>query len=158
MSVLSQISLLRVRDEINECHENCESYGWLISAINEEEKTFKVFMTSPLDKEAYEIEFEFTNYPEHPYLIEFIDPRTKEKGTEYSYPKGKTDSFFHQPRRVICHPCSRKAYKGYTSLHSDWEMIGWQSIAGGITNLASILDAIFTRISDNTLYDGRMAK
>lgn len=157
MSVPALVSLLKVKEEIKECQENCEQYGWVISSIDETNQTFTVLMTSPIDKEVYELYFKFDNYPEYPYFIDFTDPQTRQTGTAHAYPKGKTDSFFHAPRVVICHPCSRKSYKGYTGLHSEWELIGWQSIANGLVRLNPILEAIYARITDNTFYDGRMA-
>jgi hypothetical protein len=157
MSVQPQISLITVRREIEECHDGYALYGWSTSDIDVDNQTFTVFMTSPIDNEKFELEFKFDNYPEWPYLIDFIDPKTRGKGTVHAYPKGKTDSFFHG-NGVICHPCSRKSHRGYSGLHQEWNLIGWQTLAGGLINLKSILEAIYIRISDNSFYDGRMAK
>jgi len=145
-----------VAQEYLEASEYGALYGWQFSPINESGLLFTVLLVSPVDQERYELEFRFDDYPEKPYLIEFLHSPSGQRGTQACYPKG-ADHFFH-PNAAICHPCSRKAYVGYAGLHGDWNMAGWQKIAGGMTNLRFILDGIYSRIIDKTLYHGRMAK
>jgi hypothetical protein len=157
MSVLAVISRQTVAEEIEACQENCKDYGWLISSVDEVNQLFTVTMTSPIDQHQYIVEVRFDNYPETPYLLDFIHPVTNVRGVPNAYPKNR-DSFFnrHGVQGVICHPCSRKSYSGYTGLHSDWMITNWKALAGGLINLNTILDTIFTRISNTAQYEGRM--
>ena len=161
MTVDSRIVLTTVQSELHACEEDCKRYGWEISKIDEEKQTFIVKMKSPIDNEQYIIEIKFDNYNEWPPYIEFIDPTTDQNGTKNSYPlsKGDHNSFFNTQHPCICHPCSRKAYKEYTGLHKDdWKMIGWQNnqSVGTLTDIRSILLAIYHRISNTMVYAGRM--
>lgn len=149
------VTLATMQQEFAEAVTGCEVNGWEFSEIKEETQQFTVRMVSPIDQEIYIIEFHFDDYPEKPFMIEFLHPSNGQRGTSVCYPRGY-DSFF-QPTGSICHPCCRKAYAGYTGLHADWQMAGWQQIAGSLTRLLPILEAIFTRISNKSTYNGRMA-
>jgi len=159
MSVDPRTSLNIVRKEIQDCQDDLKMFRWEFSEINEEPQTFTVKMKSPLDQQEYIIEFKFDNYKEWPLLIEFIEPNTGQRGTKNAYPapNEKFGGFFHG-NLCICHPCSRKAYQGYTNLHRDWKMDGWQQNAqcGNLKNIQSILRAIYFRISNSQAYKGRM--
>jgi hypothetical protein len=159
MSVDPRTSICIVRKELQNCQEDSQRIGWEISEINEETQIFTVKMKSPIDNEQYIIEFRFDNYKEWPLLIEFIDAKTEQKGTKIAYPAPckKFGGFFHE-KPCICHPCSRKAYKDYTDLHKDWDMSGWQQNlgCGDLKNIQSILRAIYFRISNPEVYNGRM--
>jgi hypothetical protein len=148
------VTLATVQQEYDEAKAYGENLGWKFSEIDNELQVFTVLLVSPVDQEEYLLEILFDDYPEKPLLLDFIFIPTKEKGKPVCYPKG-IDSFF-QPTGSICHPCSRKAYVGYANLHADWNMAGWQSIAGGMTSIRFIIDGIFTRISNKSTYDGRM--
>jgi len=160
MTVDARIALATVQSELQTCEEDCKRYGWEISKIDEEKQTFIVKMKSPIDNEQYIIEIKFDNYNEWPLYIEFINPETDQKGTKNPYPLsiGVHSSFFHT-KQCICHPCSRKAYKEYAGVHTDWNIIGWQNnqSVGTLTNIRAILLAIYHRISNPTVYGGRMA-
>jgi hypothetical protein len=158
MSVLAIISRQTVAEEIEACQENCKDYGWLISSVDEVGQLFIVTMTSPIDQEQYIIEFKFDNYPEHPYLIDFIHPTTGIKGELNAYPYRAGQHFFNKTgtQGFICNQCSRKSYAGYTGVHSDWVITNWKAGANGLINLNAILDAIYTRISNKATYEGRM--
>jgi len=161
MSVDPAISLKLVQKELEQCKKNAERFGWTITEINEIEQTFTIAMASPIDKEVYIMEVKFDNYKEWPPLIEFIHPITKERGTKNAYPmsSGIYGSFFHN-RPCICHPCSRKAYGGYTGLHNDWGDPGsWlqNPKIGSLTNIYAILQTIYIRISNPEAYGGRMS-
>jgi hypothetical protein len=148
------VSLATVKQEIEEAKECSEAYDWGFT-LNLENQSFTVLLQSPVDQEKYLLEFCFDDYPEKPYLINFIHPVTGARNSAGCLPKGH-DSFFH-PRFTICHPCSRGAYVGYTGLHGDWDMAGWQLIAGGMTSLKFILITIQERISNENLYQrGRL--
>lgn len=161
MPVDARISLITVQRELKECQEDCKRYHWEISNIDEQNQTFIVKMKSPIDNELYVIEIKFDNYNEWPPYIEFIDPISDQRGTKKSYPLssgGDYGSFFHPQHPSICHPCSRKAYQGYTGLHGDWNITGWQQnpYTGTLTNIRAILLAIYGRISNRKTYGGRM--
>jgi len=159
MSVDPRTSLNIVRKEVQDCREDSQRFGWDLSEVNEEAQTFTVKMKSPIDKEQYIIEFKFDNYKEWPLLIEFIDPKTGQRGTKIAYPapSGKFGGFFHE-KPCICHPCSREAYQGYTDLHREWKMDGWQQNpgCGDLKNIQAILRATYFRISNSDTYRGRM--
>lgn len=153
MSILAKISLATVIQEITDCRENADAYGWVITEPDPVTQRFSVEMVAPSDQEKYEIIIQFDNYPQHPPLIDFKDPENGVLGTPRAYPKNN-DSFF-QPQGLICHPCSRKSYAGYVGLHAEWQLSGWKANAGSLTNLNAILDTIYSRIS-NQQYAGRM--
>jgi hypothetical protein len=160
MTVDRRISLEIVRKELLDCQPDIERWDWKVSPINEGKQTFRVEMTSPANKESFILEILFDNYREWPLFIEFIDPQTGASGVPSAYPapSKKGGGFFHS-KPCICHPCSRKAYKGYTDLHQDWgDLIGWQSNPGigELKNIRAILRAIYFRVRDPEIYNGRM--
>jgi hypothetical protein len=156
MSVDPRISCSIVRKELRDCEEDQTAFGWQISPVDDESQLFMVTMTSPVDGEKYIMEVAFDNYKEWPLLIEFVDSATGAKGVKHAYPapSKKHGGFFHE-NPCICHPCSRKAYKG---LHADWEMAAWQlnPKVGSLTTIRAILNAIYARIRDPESYNGRM--
>lgn len=160
MSVDPRISLEIVRKEIQDCQQDIERCGWKVSDIDEGGQIFTVKMESPLDSQKYILEIKFDNYKEWPLLMEFIDPSSGERGNKKAYPAdgGKHGSLFHG-HPCICHPCSRKAHKGYSNVHADWALIGWQQMpqTGTLTNIRAILLAIYSRISNPDIYKGRMS-
>jgi hypothetical protein len=149
------ISLATVRKEIEDAMEYGEIYGWQINSASLDTGKFTVLIQSPVDQEKYLLEFVFDDYPEKPFLINFIHPETGAVNGLGCLPKGN-DSFFNTHALTICHPCSRGAYAGYKNLHTEWPMIGWQKIAGGLINVKFILMGIYERIADKNLYDGRL--
>lgn len=159
MSVIKEVSIATIKLELEECQEYCGNYNWLISELDEVSMKFTVQMISPVDNEKYLMEIEFDDYPEIPLAIEFIDPLTSEKGTRNAYPKSskKYGGFFINTP-CLCNPCSRLAYKGYKNAHQDWQLIGWKNNpkVGNLTNLKSILCAIYFRLNNEEIYNGRM--
>jgi hypothetical protein len=160
LTVDPAVSLAVVKKELEECREDSSAYGWEIAEPKEAEQIVIVRMQSPLDKEQYVIELKFDNYKEYPLLIEFLEPRTGERGVKKAYPSN-TDGFFHA-FPCICHPCSRKAYSQYVAgaPHPDWTLAGWQANPGlgSLKNIRAILRAISSRISNPEFYRGRMEK
>jgi hypothetical protein len=160
MSVSPSISLSKVKVELERCKVYGERCGWLISEIDEHNQAFTVTMTSPLDNEIYILEVVFSDYPELPLILEFIDPKTEERGTKNAYPKSK-DSFFHGAP-CICNPASRKSYKEFNPNGPHkfdgpdrWQLAGWKQNKriGTLTSLDSILRTIYLRISDERYYE-----
>jgi hypothetical protein len=141
---------------LKDCEKVAVLYHWTISPIDKANQLFTVKMRSPIDEQQYIIEIKFDNYKEFPPFIEFVDPTTGQRGTKSAYPvgKGRTGNFFH-PKAVICHPCSRKAYE---NVHKDWHLAGWQlnPKTGTLTTMRAILAAIYSRISNEEEYGGRM--
>ena len=159
MSVLREISIQTVKLELNECVSNSDDYGWEISPVDEGVLSFIVKMRSTIDNEPYHVSFHFDNYPEYPLLIDFLDPVNGNIGTRRAYPLTE-QGFFHSTGPTICHPASRKAYRGYQGIHNEWDFVGWQKNpnVGGLTNINAILQAVYFRINDQRLYRGRMEK
>jgi hypothetical protein len=167
MSVSTSVSLARVKRDLEECAVYAANCGWIISEIDEPNQLFTVTMKSPLSlrkendqavHETFILEVKFDDFPEIPLLLEFIDPKTGEKGTRNAYPK-TNNSFFHR-MPCICNPCSRKSYKSFNpkAPHGDWKYTGWQTNAkvGTLKTVGAILKAIYSRISDPETYAGRM--
>jgi hypothetical protein len=156
VTVDPKVSLAYVLKEVDECSDDALRNHWEISPIDESTQTFTVKMKSPIDNQEYLIEIKFDNYKEMPLNIEFIDT-TGARGIKNAYPlgRGKYGSFFHG-LPCICHPCSRKAYS--PGPHGDWALAAWQQNpqVGSLTNVRAILLAIYTRISDEDEYGGRM--
>jgi hypothetical protein len=158
MTVDQRTSLSIVNLELDACKEDAALYNWEISPIDEQNQTFTVKMKSPRDQQEYIIEVKFDNYKEAPLYIEFIDPITKQRGIRNAYPFKQGDNFFNTTGPCICHPCSRKCYGEHAGLHRDWTQAGWQRNAqvSSLTNIDAILLAIYSRISSENKYDGRM--
>lgn len=160
MSVDPRISLGIIKAELAECEEKRVLFAWEFSPIDEATQTFMVTMKSPIDGEQYLLEVKFDDYREHPLLLEFVHPITKQRGVPSAYPapsRGHSGGFFHN-KPGICHPCSRNAYAGYTALHANWKMSNWEKTTGvgSLRTLKTIFIAIWTRISDPEIYNGRM--
>ncbi len=153
------VALVTIESEILDCQEHCKKYSWQISEIDKADQSFTVLLVSPIDTEKYLLEINFENYPEWPLYLEFVEIDTGIKGSMKAYPKQsrKHGGFFH-PKPCICHPSSRKAYKEYSGLHRDWDISAWKQNpqVTNLTNLLSILDAIYSRISIMEVYNGRM--
>jgi hypothetical protein len=157
MKVNKEVSIAIIQKEIAEC--KAANYGWSFSPIDETNLTFQVEMQAK-DGDGYIVNIKFDNYKQWPLDVDFIDPITQELGVKTAYPFCKNDSFFHKDKVVICHPFSRRAYKGYTDLHTDWgDLTGWQSVPslGQQRSLKPILESIYYRITGDT-YEGRMEK
>ena len=159
MSVVKEVSFIKVRKELANCIDYGKKVGWILSEIDESGLSFTVQMTSPIDGEIYIVEVIFDNYPEIPPLIDFIQYTTGKTNIPGAYPKNK-DSFFHPNGPCICNPCSRKSYKEFvqTGPHGDWKMIGWQKNpqVGTLTSMDAILRTIYSRISNPEFYEKRM--
>ena len=157
MSVDPKISLAIVQKEIEECQEYAVAYGWKFSSIDDARQSFTVEMKA-IDEQIYLIEIKFDNYKELPLFIEFIDHKTGQKDVKTAYPRCN-DSFFHPDKMCICNPCSRKAYAGYSGLHGDWQLIGWEKNQKVTTliSIKAILLAIYCRINNGEIYGGRMS-
>jgi hypothetical protein len=154
MIVDREVSLAIIRKEIAEC--DTESNGWTFSEIDEANQSFRVHMKAK-DDQLYIIEIKFDDYKHTPLYIEFVDPANGALGVPTAYPKDKR-GFFNQSRTAICHPCNRKAYAGFTGLHSEWNLSGWQTNpgVGSLKSLKYILQAIYAHLTNDD-YAGRMA-
>jgi hypothetical protein len=149
-----QVVLATVEEQVGMAIEYGSAYGWDFSAIDEEHLRFTVLFQSPIDQEKYLLEVVFDDYPQKPLLLDFLHHETSERGFRKCWPKGN-DSFFNEGTLAICHPANRRAYAGYKAMHPDWKMDGWQKLAGGMIDLKSILDGIYSRLCDKTTYHGR---
>lgn len=158
MSVRKEISLERIKSELQKGRDFGDKCGWEYSEIDEEQMCFTIRMVSPVDEQLFILRIQFDDYPEIPLYLDFIDPENGNLGTKHAYPKKERDSFFH-PHPCICNPSSRKAYQGFSGGPHNWTMIGWQGNpqTGTLKNLEAILKAIYSRISNPNYYDGRMA-
>ncbi len=159
MSVLKEVSLMKIRKELKDCIDYGKRIGWILSDIDESNLSYTVQMSSPIDGEVYIVEVIFDNYPEIPPLIDFVHYQTGQKNIPNAYPKNK-DSFFHPNGPCICNPCSRKSYKEFvrTGPHGDWKLIGWQKNpkVGTLISMDAILRTIYSRISNPEFYEKRM--
>lgn len=155
------ISLEIMKQQIAECMVDSEAFGWEFSDVDEGNLTFTVRLLKSRDNEVYKVFVQFDNYPKWPPYLDFIDEETGVMGVKTAYPKCD-DSFFnvHNNVAVICHPYSRKAYKGFTGLHQDWgEYDQWATITqhGKFENLRAFLVAVYVRLNSEK-YVGRMEK
>ena len=149
-----------------ECEEQFEDYRNVfatsminISEIDILQKTIHLlphYILKLIKKNIF-YKVKFDDYDEIPPLFEFIDPTTMIPGTRNAYPTSMTDRFFHH-YPAICHPCSRKAYAGYSGIDSGWICLAWKnhSKTTGINNINAMLLAIHVRINDKSKYGGRM--
>lgn len=153
MAVDKDVSLSIVKSELNKCQIDANNYGWEISALDENQLSFRVKMTSPIDNEIFIVSFKCDNYKELPPYIDFVDPISGQEGVKNAYPLN-LNSFFHE-KIVICHPCSRKAYE---ILHRDWKPSDWENNpkTGALKNIRAMLQAIYERIRNSEIYQGRM--
>jgi len=156
MIVDKEASIATIKKQLADCVGG--NNGWSFSEIDETNLSFHANTISS-DGEPYILKVTFDNYPHWPPLLDFVDPITKAVGVATAYPYS-SDNFFNKGKVAICHPCSRKAYKGYAALHKDWgELETWRanSNTGQLTNMKGILDAIYYRIIGE-LYVSRMEK
>lgn len=147
-----------VKEELKTCDDLIQENKIIITDFDEESQKFKVTMKSTIDNEEYILQVDYENYNEWPLYLDFIDPETSKIGVLTAYPKCN-DSFFNETGPCICNPCNRKAYKDYTGLHKDdWKLIGWKqnSKISTLTNLRAILFAIYSRINNKQIYEGKM--
>lgn len=160
MAVDQIISINIVKNELTACERDALRFGWEIFENREDVLSFSVKMVSSLDNEIYLIGIQFDNYKEWPVYIEFVDPQNGQMGTKNAYPCGKIDGFFNFIEGVplICHPSSRKAYGDLKGPHKDWNLIGWENNpkTGALKNIHAILLAIYERINQQEIYNGRM--
>lgn len=156
MAVEKSISLSIIETELARCRKYSDIFGWEISTLNGETASFSVKMISPIDKEIFIVSIKGDNYREWPLFIDFVDPTSGLEGLKKAYPSS-ADSFFHQ-HALICHPCSRKAYKDLKGPHGDWKLIDWESNPkiGALKDIPAILQAIYERISQPGVYRGRL--
>lgn len=156
MTVDKNVSLSIVKSELDKCHCDADNYGWEISTLDESQLSFRVKMISPIDNEIFIVSFKCNNYKEWPPNIDFIDPISGQEGVKNAYPLN-SDGFFNE-NILICHPCSRKAYKDFNGPHGDWDPTVWEnnSKVGALKNIWGILRAIYERISNSEIYRGRM--
>lgn len=157
MTVPSSTSFLIAQQELDDARKDPLLKSVIISDLEKETLVFAAKMQTPIDDQVYLMDFKLDNYKEWPPLIEFIEPDTGVRGTQYAYPQGKEDGFFHG-KPCICNPCSRKAFKDYGDLHKEWDINKWQQMqeVNSLTDLKSILKAIHGRIINPKYYQGRM--
>lgn len=153
-----ETSIAIIKKQILESASLFQSLNLEFSSIDEENLIFTVRFTAK-DDETYLLSVQFDNYPQWPPFLEFIDEDNGAAGVVQAYP-ASTDSFFNRYNNqpVICHPCSRKAYKELNGIHKDWDdYTAWQvnEKTGTIKNLTGILLAIYSRLNGTT-YNGRM--
>lgn len=148
-----------VKEELKKCDDLIQGNKITITEFDKKLLKFNATMKSEIDNEEYILQVDYENYNEWPPYLDFIDPKTGIVSTKAAYPK-TNDSFFHDKHPCICNPCNRKAYKEYTGLHPDdsWKLIGWKQNPkiNTLTNLRSILLAIYSRINNKQFYLGRM--
>jgi len=156
MAVDRAVSRSIIEFELDKCREYADKYGWEISPLDENALSFNVKLTSPIDKESFIVSFRCDNYRELPPYIDFIDPNSGQSGLKKSYPLS-SDGFCHQ-NALICHPCSRKAYRDLNGPHGDWRLVDWERNpkTGALKSIPAILLAIYERISQPGVYRGRM--
>ncbi|MBE3089490.1 MAG: hypothetical protein IMZ45_00425, partial [Actinobacteria bacterium] len=138
MAVDKNVSLSIVKSELDKCHCDVDNYGWEISTLDESQLSFRVKMISRIDNEIFIVSFKCDNYKEWPPYIDFIDPISGQEGVKNAYPLN-SDGFFHK-NILICHPCSRKAYKDFKGPHGDWKPPDWEnnSKTGALKNIRAI--------------------
>ena len=162
MAVDPEISREHLRQEIALVDELAVTYGWEVAP--DFDGLLVVVKMRAHTSDVFIVEAGCDDYKEVPPFIEFIDPKTGDRGTRHSYPK-TTDSFFHDSGPCICAPFSRKAYKSVvaTGPHGDWQFGDWQtSTASSVkwanfSKLGDMFGLIYTRISRPAFYKGRMA-
>lgn len=148
-----------VKEELKKCDDLIQENKITITEFDEKLLKFNATMKSEIDNEEYILQFDYENYNEWPFYLDFIDPETCKISVLAAYPKCN-DSFFNPTGPCICNPCNRKAYKDYAGLHEEdsWKLIGWKQNPkiSTLTNLRAILLAIYSRINNKQIYEGRM--
>lgn len=124
---------------------------WEIHVDEQDPLKFTVTIPNRSIGEEFVLEFVCDEYKLKPPHIEMIDPRNGQRGVKSAYPQG--DSLFHG-HPVICHPCNRKAYAGYSGVHGEWTYTNWVASAKAASTLGDMIIMIYSRIQKCT---GRMA-
>lgn len=156
MAVHPDVSRHYIRSEMPHVETFAATWGWEVDP--DYDRLIVVARMQACTGDQFIVEARCDNYKEMPPLIDFIDPRSGEKGTARAYPEGK-GTFFHKSGPCICAPFNRKAY----ALHDKWNQSDWMnSTAQGIqwsnhSTLAGIFGMIQARLSRPDLYIGRMS-
>ena len=145
MTVPPLVSRNLVRQELEEAQHIIGALGLHLHSddLRVDHLRFRVSGHSRQDRERYIVEFQCDGYPDLPPLVEMIDPQSGQPGTRYAYPR----CFHAEP--CICARFNRKAYGGYTGLHSEWEHVDW-SRDGNTNHLGGMINYIFSRIHGYT--------
>jgi hypothetical protein len=136
--------------------------GWNVQEITEQPPCFTVEMWSrPVDgrppgkeRDKYLVRVDCDRYRMQPPAFHFIDPRTGQMNTRQSFPGRQDDSFFNESNGivVICNEMNRSCYReAGGSLHNPegerWTLANWEKYVGARSDLASMLHAIYSRIT-----------
>lgn len=154
MAVDRNVSREKIKQELELAAPLAKTYDWQIDS-NLEELKFTVKLRSRVNpQDDYIMEFLCDDYKEMPPYIEFIDPKTGERGIRRAYPKGG-NGFFHSTP-CICAQFNRKAYAQYGGPHSDWQIGNWVALRPEFSTLGDIIHLVQRLIDNPATYGGRM--
>jgi hypothetical protein len=142
------LSLEKVSEELVTAAQFAAAAGLVLDAsgLTEESLKFRVTFVSR-SGERFFSEFDCSDYPVLPPLIEFTDETGASRGLHRHYP-----NVFHGTP-CVCMRYSRKAYGERGGPHSDWRMVDWRlatSGGGPIRNLGEIISDMHAKILDAT--------
>lgn len=141
-------SLEQIREELVAASQFAEAAGIELDAqgLAEGSLKFRVTFVSRAG-ERFFAEFDCSDYPVFPPLIEFTDESFIARGSRSHYP-----NVFHNTP-CVCMRYSRKAYGERGGPHPDWRMLDWHLATPGggpIRNLGEIISDMHTKILDAT--------
>ena len=141
--------------ELEELQALAAAYQWKVSAELDQLRVTIEF-NSAVDGEVFVVEFLCDDYKAKPPLIEFIEPKSKLRGTKKAYPKGG-NGYFHEDKICVCAAFSRRGYAVLNGPHSDWDMTNWMNLSPRHTTIGLIMSAFQKVVNDPKHYKGRMA-
>jgi hypothetical protein len=141
-------SLEQVREELIAASQFAGAAGIDLDAsgLSEEYLKFRVTFVSRAG-ERFFAEFDCSDYPVLPPLIEFTDEPRATRGLHRHYP-----NVFHNAP-CVCMRYSRKAYGERGGPHQEWRMLDWHLATPGggpIRSLAEIVSDMHAKILDAT--------
>lgn len=152
MSVAADVALAAINQELSAVAEYAAAAGLLASfeSLTEQNLRF-VLQFENQDGESFYVQFDCSDYPLYPPIVEFVNADQSERGTKRLYPLG-----FH-PTPCICMRYNRRAYVERGGPHGDWRLLDWRLPTGNgiaIDNLALMVSDIHSKVRHST---GRMA-
>lgn len=154
MSVAPDVTRALIDVELAELEPWIALHAWEVT-WDREALRLAVRLCSKIDGEIYVVEMMLDGYRALPAFIEFVHPKTNERGSHVCYPKGGRGYFHTHP--VICAPWNRKAYSAHGGPHADWAMASWATYRPNHARIGDILVLLQDLLDDRASYGGRMA-
>ena len=141
---------LNLQHDAWELEDSCDTSGWSFQPWPLETPSFAVTITSRIDHESYDFQFEWPDYPEGPPSIRCVDPVSKSHAVPSAWPL--CEGFRPPPQADLCLNLSREGF----ALHPDWARDPLRRWNPAGNPLKSVLHNLQDRLNDGAKYRGRL--